>query len=623
MKTSTLACLILVSLHSFVAADFPAPEEEELVCDPSLDIDIAVVWAEAVVTLNGKTPPQNEQEEGLITLRNLTSGDVVPLGETSENGGSLDANAIIGSYAAFYSLRNGGSSVPANSAACLGTVVVDGSAPLAIDVPMVTVTGEFLLDGVPTPESELESADIFLRNPHTGDEVFLGNTSDGSYQRNIVPGTYNLVYELAQGGLVMPLNGEHVVALVTIPNAPEIVHTLDVELSSTLIGGGIFFNGEEPPPSTEDFGRIFYRDRVTHDEVLAGSTSSGLYSVRLLTGRYGVYYAAAETEAEAPVNTHARIIEEVIVLDPTQNQDVDIPVISVFATATLNGDSFPPSVLENGEIYLRNLGTGDEALLGLTSENGAHFRRKVIPGQYEVFWDIQNGGALVPRNKHALLGEIALPEDTGLEIDVPMVTFAGEFLLNEHPPPKSVLESAKIYLRNPRTGDEVLLGETKDHSFVVDMVPGDYDVVYELENGGSIVPINALHVIDYITVPDVGDAVVFDEDVKLRVVFVQGDIFVNGSKPPASALETGRILYRDTTAGDEIHVGDTADGSYSANLLVGTYDAFYSIDQGGSFVPLNSHAFLGRKCLEAVKLPNPALVSPAGPILKQKFPLGN
>lgn len=564
-----------------------------LQCAESFDVDIPAVTQDIVFTINGQPPPANAFETGIITLRNLETGDRVHVGESHENGGQYSIRVIAGQYQAFWGLENGGSIVPSNQSAVLGTFVVDGSVPLDIDMGMVTVAGSFTLDGGPPPESEFESARIALRNFQTGDEMFLGLTSDGSFQRQVVPGEYHIVYELSQGGLVVPKNAEAIVDTVTVPNAPEIVVSVDVELESGAIWGDVRFNGELPPDSSEDHGRIFFQNPDFGQAIPVGDTRNGTYGARLLTGSYDVYYRAVSPGGVAPVNTNARIMGGQMVSSGNQTLDVDIDVVDLEATITLNGETPPISVFEDGKITLRVDDTGDEALIGRTSDNEGMLSARVIPGAYAAFWDLNNGGSVVPANRRARLESVQVQQGVPLTIDVPMVQAAGDFFLNGEQAPGSAFESARIELGNRETDDEVFLGDTHNGSYLRRLIPGTYDVVYRLEAGGSSVPRNGHALFAEHCIPDIGMASEVRRDVHMRAVWIAGGFYFNGDLAPASEFETGQIFLVDRITGDEVPVGDTKDGSFNIRVMPGEYEVFYSRESGGGLVPRNKRARVG------------------------------
>lgn len=559
-------------------------------CSEVFNVDVSVVTQDIVFTMNGDPPPASALENGEITLRNPDSGDVVLVGQSDAGNGEYSIRVIAGTYQAYWSLLNGGTVVPANQPGRLGEVIIDGSGPIAIDMTRVDTAGDITLDGGAPPTSEFESADIYLRNFAAGEAVWLGNTSDGGFSRLTVPGTYDIVYELSQGGLVIPLNRQGVVGTVAVPDETEIIIPLDVELRSGTISGDLRFNGQLPPDSLDDSGRIFFVDRVTGDDIQMGDTANGQYFARLLTGRYDVHYRAGTPGAVAAVNTDHRLIADYEVVEGSQTLDLDIPVVDLGLTVTINGEPPPASVYEDGWIILRDDATGDEAPIGRSSENGGLLSARVIPGEYAVYWDLDSGGATVPVNRRALIETVQVQFASPLAVDVPMVELGGAFLLNGKTPPVSNFESAEIRLVEPATGDEVPLGETADSDYLHNVFAGNYRIDYRLSAGGGQVPPNEHAQFGQVCVPSAESA---QRDIHIRSTFIAGGFFFNGVAPPASVFETGRILLVDPVTGGELLLGNTHDLSFNREVLIGRYDVYYSLENGGSVAPRNSRAHVG------------------------------
>lgn len=561
-------------------------------CTQNFNVDIPVVTQEIEFTINGNPPPASEYEKGEITLRNLDSGDVVVVGDSSSNQGEYSIRVIPGEYEAFWELTNGGSMVPVNRSGRIAAVVVDGGSPIQLDMTRVQIEGEFTLDGQSPPVSALESADILLHDARTGDRVWLGNTASGTYTRLTLPGEYDLVYELSQGGMVVPRNARAIVGAVSIPATTKIIVPVDIELQSGQVFGDIRINGGLPPSSTEDYGRIFFVDTRNGEATSLGNTLSGSYGGRLLTGTYDIHYRGATAGTVMPVNGNARLLAGYELLPGHHTLNLDIPVVDVDAAVTLNGAVPPASAFEDGWIVLRNGETGDEAPLGRSSENGGLLSARVVPGDYETFWDLDSGGALVPSNRRARLDSVQVPADSPLIIDIPVMELTGSYLLDGVSPPASHFENAHIRLAVPATGDSVYLGETADGDFQRRLVAGPYAVDYRLDAGGTQVPRNAHAVFGQVCVADVEGGAV-QRDINLPSAQIAGGFFFNGGLPPASEYETGRIFLVEAETGAEFAIGMTLEASFNARVLSGHYEVFYGLEAGGSLVPRNRRARVG------------------------------
>lgn len=576
---------------AFMFADRFEQPEPITGCNANFDVNVPSTWLDVQVTINGDPPPTSTFEDGEIWLRNFETGDVVYVGKSSTGNGLLGPIRLVnGSYDAVWTLDDGGGQVPVNSAAVVGSFVIEEDQLINVDVPLVTIAGAFTIDGEEPVDSPLSTARIYLRNPSSGDQVVLGELHQGSYLKNIVPGTYDVVYERTQG-IVLPANTNAIVDQVTIVYAPDIVQTVDVDLVSGFVSGDVRFDGQVPPDDDEDYGRIWFIDNETGDAIRTGDTRIGGHNARLLAGSYDAYYRAGSTGAVAPVNDNARIASDIDVESGGLHEvDLNIRVVDVEATVTINGQAPPASLLEMGWILLRREATGDQVFLGATHLNGGVLQARVVQGIYDVYWDLVNGGSVVPANRRARLFETGLrPPAAAFDVNIPMVVLEGDIRLNGLPPN---LGNGYLELDNRLTGDTVFLGESTDGSYERRMIPGFYDTVYRHDSGNQV-PQNSYAIVGESCVSKPEGALELSRDIDLRSRVISGTISLDGQIPPASGFESGHIIFRDPLTGAESLVGETNNGTYSAHLLHGHYEVYYSLDAGGALVPINSHALVG------------------------------
>lgn len=278
--------------------------------------------------------------------------------------------------------------------------------------------------------------------------------------------------------------------------------------------------------------------------------------------------------------------------------DVDVPSVQVTATFTLGGEPFPPSVYERGRILLRDPATGDEVVVGDTRHGSGEVT--VVPGTYALQYAWIDGDAVVPANRGAELATVVIP-DTGthqLEVDVPVVELAGSFTFNGAEPPASQYENGRVVLVNVASGDEVVLGDTRDGEYRVKVIPGSYELRYRAKVAEDIAPINRD--------ARIGDDVFVDAgtvsqtlDVDVPITTLSGAFTIDGEAAPPSVYENARIVLRSTTTtNDEVELGETRDGSYSVPVVTGSYQLVYRRLQGGQQVPINRAALLDEIAIE-------------------------
>lgn len=152
---------------------------------------------------------------------------------------------------------------------------------------------------------------------------------------------------------------------------------------------------------------------------------------------------------------------------------------------------------------------------------------------------------------------------------------------------------ACIDLANRVTLDRAFLGDLSAGTYQRRLIPSPFDTVYRHESGTQV-PANTDAIVGETCVPQGNESLVtISRDIDLRSRVISGTISLDGQIPPTSNFETGFIVFRDTFTGDEFVVGETKDGTYSAQVLLGHYEVFYSLDLGGTMVPRNSHARIG------------------------------
>jgi hypothetical protein len=164
-----------------------------------------------MLTINGATVT-SKTDSGSLSLQ-TAAGDNVPLGSTSA--GSYSVRAIPGSYDIYYRVTAAGATAPLNKLAKIrtGAVVGTGTTALDIDVPVSPVTGSIRINGT-TSTSSTDYGTLSLNNG--GDSAILGPSYSGTYSALIVPGTYDLTYQVGQAGALAPRNSQAVLRCFTV-----------------------------------------------------------------------------------------------------------------------------------------------------------------------------------------------------------------------------------------------------------------------------------------------------------------------------------------------------------------------------------------------------------------------
>jgi hypothetical protein len=454
-----------------------------------------------------------------------------------------------------------------------------------LDLPLIVVTGRILLNGSVPPVSQYEHGDLFLRNPATGDEVFLGNTRAGEYTATVLPGTYDIIFVKRSGSSLVPDNLAGFVTRQLIDNHEPI----DIELRTTAVAGSILFDDQTPPASQYENGRVFLHNVSTGDEVPLAQTRDATFAANVLPGTYSLRYEALAASTIAPHNPEAilRVIEVPEPSEIVHEIDASIPIATVHGSITLAGAAPPDSQYENGRIIFVDRTTGAQMEVAQTRKG--EYSIPLVHGTYDIVYERIAGSTIVPRNERALLVEqIAIESSQTIDLDISVASLTGSVTIDGQLPPTSTSDDGVIRLYDSSTGDVVVLGHTRHGSFSRLVVPGTYEVRYAQATAGAIMPANLnARLEDVVVAAGDGDVVI-----DIPVAAVSGAITVGGAPPPTSEYSDGRIYLRNAESDDSVLLGNTRLASFDARVVPGVYDVVYVVETTGDGVPLNGAAHL-------------------------------
>jgi hypothetical protein len=298
---------------------------------------------------------------------------------------------------------------------------------------------------------------------------------------------------------------------------------------------------------------------------------------------YEVEYEHAEGGA-VPVNPRARLGAVDVFADGVF--DVDIPMVALQGSFTLDQQTPPESIYDDGIVRLVDEQTG--ATIELANINEGGYAVNVVPGFYDIFFAAETVGELVPQNVAAYLGGVEVAADMSYDVDVPTATLQGSLTIGGQAPPESAYQNGRIYLRNLETGDAVLLGDTRDGGYQAVVTPGEYGVFFSAESASAVVPENSNGIIAIATIG--GDQTL---DIDVPVVSLAGSFMLDGTDPPTEPANSARVHLRTQAAGDSVALGETHELDYDARVIPGVYDVVYDVqsNQTGE-VPANPEAVL-------------------------------
>ncbi len=551
-----------------------------------LPADVPAVAARFSITVAGAEAPASLYEAGDLYLRNTVTQDEVQLGRTHER--NISVVVVPGVYDVFYSHREGGNEVPLNKAARLKTIEIVVDESFEIDIPAATLVGEFTINGGHPDNSLYNYGRVWLENAETGDRVLLGETRDNSYVANVVPGDYEIHYEAREAQGEAPANKDSQLESLTVLPAAEVLQTRDIDVPMVRYEGQVTIDDAVVEDLYEG-GDLELRDPITGDRMYLADTRDGTYAIDLLPGTYELLYTSKEGGLIAPVNLD-HVLQQFEVGSASASVDIDIPTIEVRGEFTVNQGPPPSSTTDDGVMLLRSKGgAGAVAYLGNTHDGG--FSRRVIPGEYEVFYAQETAGGQMPANTNARLRRsVSLQRDTDTTIDLSVIQVSGAMTIAGAEAPDSPYDDGRLYLRSDDTGDSVLLGSTRLGTYSANIVPGTYDVVYEAEFSDTVVPVNRGAIVQRgIELLASGTL-----DIDIPVTSLQGDITVSGAIPPASE-GVGQLFLRDVQADELVYLGHTGAPAFARPLMEGRYVVqYHGVDGGegalGDTLPANSQA---------------------------------
>jgi len=173
-------------------------------------------------------------------------------------------------------------------------------------------------------------------------------------------------------------------------------------------------------------------------------------------------------------------------------------------------------------------------------------------------------------------------------IIVPVVHITGDFSLNKQPFPNSEYDDALFSLRDRVTGDEITLGNSHDNSYAVNVVPGQYDVIYSVQTKGAISPQN----VGAVVMENVSLLADGSLNINVTAHTISGDFLHNGVAFPASEYDDG-VIFLDGERIGRVELGATKHQSFAdLAVIAGKYEVRYMAETPDT-VPWNKWGYVG------------------------------
>ncbi|MDT8385431.1 MAG: hypothetical protein RRB22_13570 [Gammaproteobacteria bacterium] len=270
----------------------------------ALDIAMTSVVISPSFTLNGSAFAQSEYNNADFYLRGLTDEDVMLLG-ASEIASPAPVRVVPGTYDVLYRHETG-AAVPQNAnAVVLSDVLLDMNGGLAIDVPSVSVTGRFTLNGNSFPADAGNSVQFFLQG-EDADDVFLFGFSDIASNEAVnlvsINGSYDSYDVLMDhlNGDAVPQNQMHAVDFNNLLDADQ---TLLVDIPAVRVASVFTLDGVAFPASIYQSARFYLRDIHTGSLIFLGRSDRSNNPVMVIKEDHEIIYEHFSGE-QVPQNTH-------------------------------------------------------------------------------------------------------------------------------------------------------------------------------------------------------------------------------------------------------------------------------------------------------------------------------
>jgi len=545
----------------------------------SQDIFVPAVRIAGTFTINGDLPPDSPNDTGDIWLESEQQGRV-RLGATHER--AFNLRVLPGSYRIVYRYVAGGSQVPLNSHAVLGTLDVYGQSGAQIDVPSTIVSGDLSVNGVPAPASQYDDGLIVLASSTSDDEAVIANTHDQHYEARVVPGSYDVRFRNQTPGDVVPRNGDAVIGSIDVADDGG---EFDFDLHQATVGGEMTLNGQPFPDHQYDDANLYLASPDGKDVVLLGNTHDGSFTVPVLVGQYQIFYQLETPGPLAPRNQWGKL-GEVDIAGDTDSLDIDVHSFLLSGEVTVDGNEPPDHEYDDANIMLRN--GADE--VDLVNTHTPTIFLQVLAGTYDVVVGNETPGYVVPFNESAAFAAVVIDDNVRAFVaDVPSGRVLGDIRFNGELAPAHEYADGFIVAENSQTGDRAVLGNSHFQQFDVPLVRGIYELYFESQTVGGPAPANQHARVGTLNV----DAASVEHDVDISVGLAGGSILLNGNVPPADADDSGLIEVRNLEQADHAELASTSEGSYQTRLVSGAYDVYYSVESAGDLAPENLDGRIG------------------------------
>lgn len=608
-------------------------------------VDLNTVSVDIQVSLGGNpisVTNVSSTDFGALYVHNTTTGERFHLGDlwnvtTDTPVGTVHNTLAPGFYDLEYWVQVNGVQAPDNE----GAILLEGldlttSRSLSVDIPVVTITTSLTLKGSQVTGSNTSSSDygkIALRDTRTGEKFPLfsawnanSGTAVGAYPARLIPGIYDVIYEVGKDGSRWPANLETVlqrsVDLTTSRALTIDVPVIDLTVKLTLNGEAVATGNT----TSSDYGRIQLKDLETgalfkyyntYDS--NGGKPVASFTGQVLPGIYDVSYKGQKSVRYWPLNSE-EILASALTITSSQTQSFDLLTSTLTVSSlTLGGtlvSTANTTATDYGTIRLRDARGIDFKLADTWSNTNSAprstFSSVVFRGVYDIVYAFKAGGVLWPLNEKAQLHTgLDLTTAQTITLDVPVVQVSCELLLNGvavSSSNTSATDYGKLVVRQIADQDRFKLCSAWSSAagapapkVKAALVPGLYQVLYDAEQDGPSWPGN-----QDVLLTDVLDIRTPDQVVRLDVPARTMSLSLTLAGQAASGANTSATdyglleLWNMGIEADMFDAYASWDGTQNQvvpvgqiSLLPGSYDVLYTVGADGTSWAADEQRLMG------------------------------
>jgi len=509
-------------------------------------------------------------------------------GAGPDNGGGHGGNPGTSGAGGGAGSGNAGGNSPGGASGAVGCLGAN------FDIRATKVSGTVTFNGAVADQSAQGQGRLWLRYASGPDDLgaSLGSTAGagGTFSAFVIPGTYDLYYSLVSAGTSVPVNrGTKIKGWIVVGSSPV---TLNIDIPVTRLSGTITVNGASLAATPDPGQSQLYLFDGTGDAVIAGPAPTGAYSVPLIPGTYAVAYQSVTAGPALPLNGGIVKTGVGVGSSPaTLDIDITAPIVSVVVTVNGGGGATP--IVPTGSVTLVNPASNETAILNPSSVSAGSYSGRVLPGTYDLYWSAGTGVNKPGNVRDKVMSGVVVGTSTlSLTVDLPTGSISGTVMVGAVSAldfsSLSAARVASLSLYNPQLGN-VQLTVTSAGTYSAGPVPGTYDLDFYGGIGLSplLLPRNSRTTIQKGIVIGAAPVVL---NIAVPVTTVSGTVTLKGA-PTSPSTADGYLLELLNDSGDRaILASNPQGGSFSAPILPGTYDLYYT-HQGNWSTVLPNNGF--------------------------------